>query len=97
MKEEYQPKDEDLPDCLMKSYYRPGIANIDISMGGTLVTNEWVSDTPAEFRAKLIEAFNLSAIKTAIWSLVPSDSSETSGGDEEPIEEEASEEKKSPS
>lgn len=39
---------------------------------GQPVLNPWVCDTPAEFRKKLEEAFNLSVIKTKILNLVSS-------------------------
>lgn len=39
-----------------------------------LAENPWVSDTPSEFRKKLIEAFNLGSVKTKILNLASSTS-----------------------
>ena len=80
-----QPREDDLPNFLKKSYYKPGI---DISavtgfaggIQGRIVENEWVSNTPAEFRAKLEEVFNLGVVKGQILNLV-STSSELADGD----------------
>ncbi len=63
------PNDDDLPDALKKSYYKPGFGSIVLGTAGEHVENKWVSDLPAEFRKKLAEAFNLSSVKTAILSL----------------------------
>lgn len=70
-----QPRDNDLPDLLKKSYYKPGISNINLAVGlipstGKTVTNEWVCDTPMEFREQLAEVFNLGAIKGEVLNLV---------------------------
>lgn len=68
-----QPREDNLPDILKKSYYEPGIIEFDPRMHeGRTVENEWVSDTPAEFREKLSKAFNLSDVKTAIFNLTSS-------------------------
>jgi hypothetical protein len=70
-----QPKDEDLPDFLKKSYHEPGSSGfVGITAGlygtqGKTVSNEWVSDTPPEFRQKLAKAFNLGIIKSEILNL----------------------------
>ncbi len=84
-----QLKDDDLPDFLKKSYYQSGTAHLGSVISeiqGREVTNRWVSNTPSEFRAKLIEVFNLGLVKTAIVSLltnapliVAGDSEETTG------------------
>lgn len=63
------PNEEDLPNALKKSYYKPGFGSIVLGTTGEHVENEWVSDLPAEFRKKLAEAFNLSSVKTSILSL----------------------------
>ena len=69
-------QEEHLPNILRKSYYQPGIDDYAemISgepVGGT-VTNKWVSDTPSEFRNKLIDAFNLSEVKAVVLNLTSS-------------------------
>jgi hypothetical protein len=70
-----QPRDEDLPDFLKKSYYVPA-SNFLVAQIGTSspkqVLNQWVSDTPPEFRKKLAEAFNLGTIKSEILNLASS-------------------------
>lgn len=74
-----QPKDDELPNFLKKSYYEPGFdpmrsfglmkpANL-LKIEGRTVTNEWVSDTPSEFRAKLKEVFNLGIVKSEVLNL----------------------------
>lgn len=70
-----QPTVEDLPDFLKKSYNQPGLQNFEgIIPTGRTVSNEWVSDTPSEFRDKLAKAFNLGAIKSKILNLASSSS-----------------------
>jgi hypothetical protein len=65
-----EPREDDLPKILKKSYYEPGIIEFDLRMDeGRTVKNEWVSDTPSEFREKLSKAFNLSVVKSAILNL----------------------------
>ncbi len=68
-----QPRDDELPDILKKSYYRPGIADLGAgiaNMAGRNITNKWVCDTPSEFRSRLSDAFNLGTLKSEILSLV---------------------------
>lgn len=71
-----QPKDDVLPNYLKKSYYKPGTIDSTLTGSGVLnfqghqVTNDWVSDAPAEFRRKLEEVFNLGIVKSEILSLV---------------------------
>jgi hypothetical protein len=66
-----QPRDDELPDILKKSYYRPGIADLAmIKTSGQHVTNQWVCDTPAEFRSEVQKVFNLGVIKSEVLSLV---------------------------
>ena len=74
-----QPRKDELPDILKRSRYVPGFGEVEIAtyMQGRTVTNEWVSDTPSEFREKLIKAFNLSGTKTAILGLTSDVSSGT--------------------
>jgi hypothetical protein len=70
-----QPKNDDVPTFLRKSYYKPGIADSlinsadDFGTRGKTVTNHWVSDTPSEFRTKLGEVFNLGIVKSEILNL----------------------------
>jgi len=68
-----QPSDEELPDYFKKSYKRSGIADIATIVGAastTEVTNQWVCDTPGEFRVKLKSVFNLGTLKSQIVSLI---------------------------
>ena len=72
-----QPKGMDLPDFLKKSYHQQGIDSIvaasvvaSYRMTGHDVTNEWVADTPSEFRTKLTQVFNLGTTKSEILNLV---------------------------
>lgn len=70
-----QPRDNELPDLLKKSYYREGFAGLADLGGigarpGREITNKWVCDTPSEFREKLIEVFSLGMVKSEIISLV---------------------------
>lgn len=87
-----QPKDEDLPDFLKKSYYEPGLsglANINTSLFGTQgkkISNEWVADTPPEFRKKLADAFNLGIIKSEILNLASSATESSNSTNEESLE-----------
>nr|VFK27668.1 MAG: hypothetical protein BECKMB1821G_GA0114241_102924 [Candidatus Kentron sp. MB]VFK33043.1 MAG: hypothetical protein BECKMB1821I_GA0114274_103925 [Candidatus Kentron sp. MB]VFK75707.1 MAG: hypothetical protein BECKMB1821H_GA0114242_102925 [Candidatus Kentron sp. MB] len=72
-----QPRREKLPNILKRSYYEPGTGELASALSmsnimtgeGQTVTNEWVSDTPSEFREKLSKAFNSSPVKTAILAL----------------------------
>lgn len=82
-----QPKEDDLPNILKKSYYKPGFADIGAgisSIQGHTVENKWVSDTPADFRAKLKEVFNLGFVKGEILNLVSSASGVASDNSREP-------------
>lgn len=92
-----QPKDEELPDFLKKSYTshsalgRALSVSTAASMQAITVTNKWVSETPSEFRNKLSEAFNLGIIKSEVLNLVTGSiidskstaTEEPSGGKEE--------------
>ena len=72
-----QPKDAELPNFFRKSYKSESLSS---SMSGMMralsdekwVENEWVADTPGEFREKLAEVFNLGNIKSEIMNLVAS-------------------------
>lgn len=72
-----QLDDENLPDFLKKSYPHPSATSAVRAMIGVtdaVVSNPSVSDTPAEFRRKLTETFNLGSIKSKILNLVAVDS-----------------------
>lgn len=77
------PKDDDMPRFLKKTYYEKGF-NPSINISGRYVTNDWVSDTPAEFRTKLEEVFNLGIVKSEIISLLSGVSLPDTGPDIEP-------------
>lgn len=68
-----QPQGDELPDAFKKSYYQHGFAEL-ASLTGTVtgrnVTNEWICDTPSEFRSKLQKVFNLGTLKADVLSLV---------------------------
>jgi hypothetical protein len=82
-----QPKKEDLPTFLQKSYYeqisQSQLKNLSVGLsmmaekgkGISPVINPWVSDTPPEFRKKLSEAFNLGIVKREILNLTSSNTS----------------------
>lgn len=83
--------EEDLPRFLKKSYYQPGSKGLLDSTSssslfgqpGHTVSNEWVADTPPEFRKKLASALNSGAIKGEILNLVSlAESNGKSNGDE---------------
>ncbi len=95
-----QLEKEDLPTFLKKSYSQLNLGNHyaallrpqQESSGQALnqlgqVLNQWVSDTPSEFRKKLSEAFNLGIVKREILNLASSaidkanDTSEDSADD----------------
>lgn len=65
-----QPRDDDLPNLLKKSYNIRGVFGVRDMESIRTVNNEWVCDTPAEFRQKLKEALNLGVIKSEIVSLL---------------------------
>ena len=80
-----QPEEEDLPTFLKKSYYelaksplvemKETIALIPtLDEPGKRFLNQWVSDTPPEFRKKLAEVFNLGIVKSVILHLASSTS-----------------------
>lgn len=50
---------------------------------GSTVSNKWVSDTPAEFRTKLADAFNLGLIKGKILNLasISTENSDSTNGE----------------
>lgn len=67
-----QTDDENLPNFLKKSY-TSGVSNAitsSLMMTEYTVSNQWVSDTPAEFRKKLREAFSLGSVNSKILNLI---------------------------
>jgi hypothetical protein len=69
------PEDDAVPDYLRKSYYKPGfsLANMRALRSeteGHEVRNQWVGDTPAEFRRHLIEVFNQGVLKSEVLGLL---------------------------
>jgi hypothetical protein len=87
-----QPREQELPDILKKSYYVPGSVDIANALGrtsGRHVTNEWVCDTPSEFRSELEKAFNLGTVKSEVLSLVSGSGSSFTAKDEKEIDKEA--------
>ena len=81
-----QPRDNELPDILKKSYYQPDlVARMAPGIGtltGQKVTNKWVCDTPSEFRSTLRDVFNLGILKSEVLSLVSGTTSSSNTGDE---------------
>ncbi|MGB3494820.1 MAG: hypothetical protein WBA57_18975 [Elainellaceae cyanobacterium] len=87
-----QPKDEKLPNFLKKSYHhRPAtlfsVTEELINPQGRTISNQWVSETPAEFREKLAEAFNLGTIKATMVHLASQASDDESEANAESQEE----------
>lgn len=69
-----QVKDEEVPDYLKKSRWQEGLPSISelwsiSTESGRQVHNEWVADTPGEFREKLKKAFNRGVVKGTILNL----------------------------
>jgi hypothetical protein len=84
-----QPRDDELPDILKRSYYRRGIADIGAEIGtvsGRQVINKWVCETPSEFRAQLQEVFNLGTLKSEVLSLVSGTGSSEAANEAEGVE-----------
>jgi hypothetical protein len=96
-----EPKGEKLPTFLQKSYYEPStqlqqafatvsvMARRDQSPKQVVkqVVNRWVSDTPSEFREKLVEVFNLGFIKREILNLASSATGNVNNIDRASVEE----------
>lgn len=78
------PREDDLPNFLKKSYYSPpfGAGLVIKGMQGETIENDWVADSPGEFRDKLKDAFNLGTVKASILALavVSADSAQSAGG-----------------
>lgn len=74
-----QPFEEDLPNIFKKEYpkrdSRFGIsaASQALKTLESFEVNQWVAETPSEFRSKLAEAFNLGSTKSIILSLLAVD------------------------
>jgi hypothetical protein len=78
-----QPKDEKLPKYLKKSYRRESpysaisaSAISAMTQAGQLVENEWVAESPGEFRKRLGKVFNLGVTKAEVLNLVSQNKSE---------------------
>jgi hypothetical protein len=92
-----QPKKDDLPNFLKKSYHQPSKArfagqvgmaeslrqSVELLSDGKEVKNAWVSDEPSEFREKLEQVFNLSIVKSNILNLLSGFQGGTTNDDEE--------------
>lgn len=84
-----QTKNNELPVFYRKKYYQPGLAEamtFKADLQGRTVTNDWVAETPSEFRNKLSDAFNQGIVKSEILNLlssVPQSTSEASPADRE--------------
>jgi hypothetical protein len=75
-----QPEIDDLPNYLKKSYTREtmstvaalaaSISEISGQVRERTIKNEWVAETPSEFRSKLHDVFNLGSVKYTVLSLV---------------------------
>lgn len=68
-----QTKTSELPVFYRKKYYQPGLAEgiaFTRDIQGRTVTNEWVAETPSEFRNKLVDAFNLGNVKSELLNLL---------------------------
>ncbi len=78
-----QPQEEKMPNFLKKSYYEPGGTedyDVDYMPGeGYTVSNPWVADTPAEFRERLAEVFNLGVTKSIVINLASKGSDDVNG------------------
>lgn len=80
-----QQKSEDLPSFLKKTSQRhAALTAIDFLAPSV---NQWVSDTPSEFRKKLTEAFNLGIVKREILNLASSVTANVNSIDRESVEE----------
>ncbi len=92
-----EPKKDDLPNFLKKSYYQPNHTQmatrlkvdenvrkyVEMVSEGKEVKNTWVSDEPSEFREKLEQVFNLSIVKSDILNLLSGFQEATNNEDEE--------------
>ena len=65
------PKGDELPNTLKKTYYQAGwdALSSSFSRPGREVTNEWVADTPAEFRVHL-KASDKSSVRHEICAAI---------------------------
>ena len=73
-----------MPNFFRKSYQSSGPLAAATLIGPHKVVNDWVCDTPAEFRMKLKGVFNLGTLKSEVISLVSGGgSSEPEAGPEE--------------
>jgi hypothetical protein len=85
-----QPKEDVLPNALKKTYYKPGVLDgleSKVITAGQKITNQWVSDSPSEFRTNLEQAFNLSFVKSAILNLLAVSGAQVVSTDGDSVEE----------
>lgn len=69
------PKGDELPNYLKKSYKSRSLlstVSLDNLSTGQQIQNEWVCDTPTEFRENLKKIINLGSIRSRIVSLLSS-------------------------
>lgn len=78
-----EPTADELPNYLKKSYTTNSTASLlsSFDIKGKTITNEWVCDTPSEFRRKLSDVFNLGTLKADILSLLAGPKSLDPGDD----------------
>jgi hypothetical protein len=65
-----QPRNEELPNFLKKTYFKSGVADLAAQINGEVLTDNWVCDTPNEFRSRLEDVFDLGAVKSEILNLI---------------------------
>lgn len=74
-----QPDDETLPNFLMKSYTDRGWTGLEQILQEREIVNQWVSDTPTEFRRKLSEILNQGVVKSKVLNLISNPTNNTNG------------------
>ena len=82
-----QLETDELPNFLKKTYESDsGIDSLKLAMvmgKSRTVSNPWVADTPAEFRKKLVDAFNNESVRSIIISLTSGVSDDTAENHQE--------------
>ncbi|NEQ47341.1 MAG: hypothetical protein F6K00_28915 [Leptolyngbya sp. SIOISBB] len=77
-----QPRNEELPNFLKKTYTRSDAADLDKvvrQMTANTIVNTWVCDTPSEFRSRLEDVFDLGTVKSEILNLIAVGNSVSAG------------------
>jgi hypothetical protein len=67
------PPNVAIPDYLKREVYRPSGMEAVLAgpvVAGRMETNEWVADTPLEFRKKLEKLLSSSGVKAILYSLL---------------------------